>query len=157
MYHVLCHNTCAQRVQQAALNLNNFSASIHFIYFHILYIFTFSSGEISEGVPGRMCKTETSPKLLPSDLCDPQVLQMASDRDRVKAVSKEQSKVRWILPRPRILSITRVDHSPQDSYVQCAATISPHVSGTDTGSSFWISQCFFIKYRHRNCCCPPAP
>lgn len=127
-YHVLSHNICAQRVEQAAFNLNNFSASIHFLYFHFSQ-FSFCSGEISEEMPGRRCKTKTSPNLLPPDLRDPEVLQIERDQERVKAATKEQSKVRWTLPFPCALSIMRMDHG---FTVPHALTASPYVSGTNT-------------------------
>lgn len=86
-----------------------------------------------QGEPGRRCKTKTSPKLLPLDLRDPEILQMERDRERVKGVSEEQSKVRGIPPRPCALSTAWTDHSQRKLYCPACTDGFARASATDSG------------------------
>ena len=111
-------------------------------------------------MPGRRCKTETSPKLLPPDLYDPEVLQMERDQDRVKGVSEEQSKVRWISPCPCTLSITRMDHSQRELYRPACTDHFTHVSGTNTRltrQQFLDFSVFLYKIQAQQLLLPSSP
>lgn len=111
-------------------------------------------------MPGRRCKTETSPKPLPPDPHDPAVLQMERDRDRVKGVSEEQSKVRWIPPRPCTLSTMRMDCSQWELYHPACTDHFTHVSGTDTRltrQQFLDFSVFLYKIQSQQLLLPSSP